>query len=104
MSIKKEFLKSKPVCKVTFRLSSEEANEAKAISLLGEFNDWDAASTPMAKLKDGSFKATLDLESGREYQFRYLVDGTEWKNDPEADKQVRSPFGNSDNSVISLIE
>jgi hypothetical protein len=42
----------------------------------------------------------LNLEIGREYQFRYLVDDKEWENDMEADKFVPTPYGDSENSVI----
>ena len=39
MSIKKQFLKSKPVCKVVFRLDATEANGAKKVQVLGDFNN-----------------------------------------------------------------
>jgi hypothetical protein len=55
----------------------------------------------MKASKTGSFSASVDLESGQEYQFRYLLDGTRWENDSEADKYVPSEFG-SENSVIIL--
>ena len=54
----------------------------------------------MKKLKNGDFTVTLDLETDREYQFRYLVDEKYWENDWCADDYVRSPFGTSDNSVV----
>jgi len=56
----------------------------------------------MNTLKDGSFTLTLDLETGREYQFRYLLDGTNWINDEAADSYCPSGFGDSQNSVITL--
>ena len=56
----------------------------------------------MKKFKNGSFSVAVDLEVGREYQFRYLVDGSTWKNDPEADRQTQTPFGDSENSVIAV--
>ena len=59
-------------CRVTFELPADV--NAETAALCGEFNDWDASSTPMKKLKNGSFTATLDLETGKEYQFRYLID------------------------------
>ena len=43
----------------------------------------------------------MRLEAGREYEFRYLVDGTVWHNDWYADKYVTNVFG-SENSVIVL--
>lgn len=40
MSIKKQFLKSKPVCKVTFRVPEKIGNSAQTAHVVGEFNDW----------------------------------------------------------------
>ena len=102
MSIRKQYLKSKPVCKVTFRISEEVGKSAGTAYVVGEFNNWDISSTPMKKLKKGAFTATIDLEKGREYQFRYLLDNTTWQNDLDADKFVPTPFGDSENSVIDL--
>ena len=95
--MKKQHLKSKPICKVTFYTPA--AIEADSINLVGDFNDWDESATPMEPLKDGRFKVTLSLDAGREYQFRYLVNGAEWHNDWEADKYVPNPFS-GDNSVV----
>jgi 1,4-alpha-glucan branching enzyme len=102
MSIKKQYLKTKPVCKVTFRISEQKGNSAGTAHVVGEFNNWDFFSTPMKKLKKGAFTATLDLEKGREYQFRYLLDSKIWENDAHADRSVPTPFGDSINSVIAL--
>jgi hypothetical protein len=56
----------------------------------------------MEKLKNGDYTVKLELERGREYQFRYLIDETKWENDWNADKYVKSAYGDSDNSVIML--
>jgi hypothetical protein len=54
----------------------------------------------MKHLKSGDFTVTIDLEADREYQFRYLLDEKIWENDWEADKYVRSEYGNCENSVV----
>jgi 1,4-alpha-glucan branching enzyme len=101
--ITKQFMKAKPVCKATFTLPVEVAPEAQTIQVLGEFNNWDPSTgIEMKKQKNGFFKATVELEAGKEYQFRYLVDGNTWINDQEADKYVPTQFG-SENSVISVL-
>ena len=100
MIIKKQFLKNRPVCKVTFGLPGEMINDAASAYLVGEFNNWALNATPMKKLKDGSFTVTVDLEKGREYQFRYLINQTQWENASNADKYVPTPFGDAENSVI----
>lgn len=95
--LKKQYFKSKSTCRVTFY--TPMAIEAETIFLVGDFNDWDEQTTPMDKLKDGRFKTMLDLEKDTEYQFRYLVNGSEWHNDWEADKYVPNPY-TGDNSVV----
>lgn len=96
MSLKKTYVKSKNVCKVTFSLPEKEANEAY---IVGDFNAWQEQATPMKKGK-GGFSATLELEPGREYQFRYLLDGSKWANDDAADGYYPTPFHDAENSVI----
>ena len=95
----KEYLKEKPVCKVTFSLP--ESIQAESVQLVGDFNNWNPANAAMKKQKDGHFTITLDLDKGREYQFRYLVNNTEWHNEWTADKYVANPF-NEDNSVVMI--
>ena len=41
--LKKQFLKSKPVCKVTFRLAAEACEAADSVKLVGDFNEWNIA-------------------------------------------------------------
>lgn len=94
---KRQFLKTKPVCKVTFKFKTE----AESLALVGDFNNWNEASTPMKKAKDGTFSVSVEMESGREQQFRYLADGRKWLNDDAADKYVTTALG-SENSVVIL--
>lgn len=101
--IKKQFLKSKPICKATFTLPVEAAPEAASVKIVGEFNDWDIDNgIKMKKQKNGIFKAIVELEKGKEYQFRYLIDGETWENDWEADGYATTPFG-TDNSIVSTL-
>jgi 1,4-alpha-glucan branching enzyme len=100
MSIRKQYLKSKPVCKVTFRIPEELGNSHKTAHIVGEFNNWNFLATPMKRLKNGAFTTTLDLERGKEYQFRYLLDKNIWKNENDSDKSVSTPYGDSVNSII----
>tara|TARA_R110002126_G_scaffold15185_12_gene62535 strand:- start:10560 stop:10868 length:309 start_codon:yes stop_codon:yes gene_type:complete len=102
MSITKQYLKTKPGCKVTFKLTAEQLADAQSVALLGEFNDWDPAALLMKKSKSGDFSASLTLEKDREYQFRYLVNGGTWVNDDAADAYLPSPLSYDHNSVIRL--
>ena len=102
MSLKKQYLKSKPLCKVTFTLPKELTNGAHSATLVGDFNNWDKTTLPMKQLKNGAFTVTLDLPRNREYQFRYLLDQAVWQNDSEADRYVPNGFGDAENSVVEL--
>jgi 1,4-alpha-glucan branching enzyme len=98
--IKKQYLKSRNACKVTFRLPRTAAPQADKVCIAGEFNNWNTHINPMKKLKTGDFSLTLELEPGKEYQFRYVIDDTMWENDWSADAYVPSPYGHCDNSVV----
>ena len=100
--ITKKYLKTKPVCKVTFAVFPEEHKGAEDISVVGEFNEWNEKATPMKKTKAGKFSATVDLETGKEYEFRYLVDGEIWENDWKADAYVPNNLTFEENSVVAV--
>ena len=68
MSLKKQYLKSKPICKVTFKLKASEANNAGTAKLVGDFNAWDIQAEPMKKLKNVQEKTRIysfSLEQNR---------------------------------------
>ncbi|HDH12388.1 MAG TPA: hypothetical protein ENG83_09400 [Nitrospirae bacterium] len=96
----KQYNKSGSKCKVTFRLPKEASPDAQKVTIVGDFNKWDISQTPMTRLENGDFLATLDLDSKREYRFKYLIDGNHWENDWHADKYVPNAFGSDDSVVI----
>ncbi|WP_159467271.1 isoamylase early set domain-containing protein [Dyadobacter sp. 3J3] len=103
MALTKQYLKSKPVVKVTFTLPAEAVEKSETVALVGEFNGWNPEEAiALKKQKDGSFKASLDLIPGKEYQFRYLLDNEIWENDWEADKYVSAGVNAEENSVVVL--
>jgi 1,4-alpha-glucan branching enzyme len=100
MSLRKRYLKDKNTCQVTFTMPKKAVVGAKKICLVGDFNKWEMHKNPMKKNANGSFSITLELEKGKEYQYRYLINDTTWENDWAADKYVTSPYGDCDNSVV----
>jgi hypothetical protein len=98
--IRKTYLVNRNVCRVTFKLPRIAAPDANHVHVVGDFNDWKAHANPMRKLKSGDYSVTLELQPGKEYQFRYLIDKYQWENDWNADKYVKSPVGESENSVV----
>ena len=102
MGTTKKFLKGKPLCKVTFKLPKGIAIDATKVALVGEFNDWSPLANPMDANKDGSYKTTFDLESGKSYEYKYLVDGDIWVNDTDADAYVSNGIDEGQNCVVAL--
>ena len=98
MAITKQYLKSKPVCKVTFSVPAKEANE---VTVVGTFNEWNTKSTILKKLKNGTFKGTVDLEKDNSYEFRYVIDGT-YINDEQADAYAWNDYASAENSVLNV--
>lgn len=85
---------------VTFEYAA--ATRAKTVHLVGDFNAWNETDTPMTlDRRRGLWIHQLELERGRAYQFRYLVDGVTWHNDWHADDYVPNIYG-SDNSVVRV--
>lgn len=100
MSIKKQYLKDKSVCKVTFRLNRKIVGKAQRAFLAGDFNEWQVDKTPMKALKSGDFTVTVILPKGREYQYRYVLDGQSWVTDEGADKYAPAGFADAENAVV----
>jgi len=98
MSVKKQFIKTKPVCKVTFSVEAKEANVA---SVIGDFNNWDPKEGELSKLKNGTFKGVFDLPKDASYEFKYLVDGA-YVNDSEADSFKWNEFAGAENGVLTV--
>lgn len=91
--------------KVTFSLSAAIVGEATSAILLGEFNNWDANNgITLKKQKDGSLKATANLEAGKSYQYRYLLNDGRWVNDERAENYVHASGFAVENCVITVTE
>jgi hypothetical protein len=98
--IKKQHLKSRPICKLTFELSKEI--EADGIELVADFNGWQPA--PFKRLKSGKWKLVQEVAPGTEYQFRYRStagDGQTWLNDAYADGFIENEYGTA-NSLVRV--
>lgn len=96
MSIKKQFIKTKPVCKVTFSVVAKEASQA---SVVGDFNNWNVSKGILSKLKNGTFKGVFDINKDASYEFKYVIDG-EFVNEPEADSFRWNEFAGNENGIL----
>jgi 1,4-alpha-glucan branching enzyme len=74
--------------------------EATQVAVCGDFNGWEAR-LPMKRVRSGEWRASVSLDPGRSYRFRYLLDGSCWENDWAADGYELNPFGSED-SVVEI--
>ncbi|MGE5801958.1 MAG: isoamylase early set domain-containing protein [Gemmatimonadota bacterium] len=75
------------------------APQASSVSLVGDFNDWDPARSPM-QTAQGVWATTVPLAPGR-YRYAFLVNGVEWRADPGAPRAHDDEFG-TPSSVITV--
>ena len=96
----KQYFNGGSKCKVTFRLPVEAASDARKVTIVGDFNDWNTTTKPMKQVTRGDYMVTIELQSNREYRYKYLIDNHFWENDWCADKYVANEFGSEDTVVI----
>ena len=101
MSVVKKFSKNKKTCQVTFTLPKEAITGAKEVLLVGEFNNWNIEEGIAMVDKKDEYKTMVTLEAGRNYEYRFLIDGQKWENDWNAEAYVPNTFG-TENSVVTL--
>jgi len=77
-----------------------EAPGATSVSLAGDFSDWEASVTLADQNQDGLWTARVPIRPGI-YGYMFLIDGTEWKTDPRADRYQDDGFGNR-NAVLAV--
>lgn len=69
--------------RVTFVLPATEP--AGAVSVVGDFNDWNPYAHPLRKRGNGIRSAVVTLPAGTTAHFRYLAEGGVWFDDDMAE-------------------
>ncbi len=68
--------------RVTFALPADEP--PGAVSVVGDFNDWNPFAHPLRRRANGTRSATVTVPVGSMLRFRYLAEGGEWFDDETA--------------------
>ncbi len=58
---------------------------ASKVAVAGDFNGWSGTSHPMERRSQDLWTLEVELPAGR-HEYKFLVDGRQWWNDPEAPK------------------
>jgi 1,4-alpha-glucan branching enzyme len=75
------------------------APQAKKVSVVGSFNNWDTKKVSAKKDTKGNWTVKVGLKPGR-YEYKFFVDGS-WVNDPKCSSAVYNSFG-TQNSVVEV--
>jgi hypothetical protein len=87
---------------VPVQIAFFEARDAKQVSVVGDFNNWDGAASPMKRLgADGPWTVTVFAKPGR-HRYALLVDGTTLLADPRAPHARDLDYG-GDASVLMVV-
>ncbi len=79
-----------------------DAPASSRVAVVGDFNDWDPAATPLRPSGDrGTWVVELRLKPGR-YRYTFLIDGRRWERDPREAPAAESDFG-APVSVLTVI-
>jgi hypothetical protein len=69
-----------------------EAPSASRVTVVGDFNGWDPAATPMHRLRGGPWTTAIAVPEGR-YAYAFVIDGRSWMPDPGAPLAPDDGFG-----------
>ncbi len=78
---------SKPL--ITFEYFDPSAS---TVMLAGDFSEWDRKGRPLKRDAGGLWKVALRLAPGR-YEYKFVVDGERWEEDPLNLHRVRNQHG-----------
>jgi 1,4-alpha-glucan branching enzyme len=95
--VSKKFFKTKDECEVTFEY---DGDGVESVALVASVNDWNPVEMSKRK-KDGIFYTRLRVPTDSQFQFRYLVDGSTWVNDPAADALVPNEHGDRNSQITT---
>ena len=68
--------------RVTFALPADKPHGA--VSVVGDFNDWNPFAHPLRRRTNGTRSAAVTVQAGRMLHFRYLAEGGVWFDDETA--------------------
>ena len=90
--IRKEKMRDGGKVRVTFVLPKDQPHGK--VSVVGDFNGWEPGALLLVRRANRTYSASVELEAGGRWAFRYLAEGGVWLDDPEADGHARDEWGN----------
>lgn len=76
-------------------------DEAKSVSLTGDFNDWNPEVSLFTRDAHGVWRAEIEPSPPGRYRYKFLVDGARWVDDPGNSLKEDDHYGGL-NSLLNL--
>jgi|SRR5882724_394609 len=76
-------------------------DEAKTVHLAGSFNSWGVQETSLSRNEEGLWLVEIDAPARGRYEYKFVVDGQRWIEDPSNGRKVPDNHGGL-NSVITI--
>jgi len=76
-------------------------DNAESVSLAGDFNSWDAARSQLTRDSTGLWEVAIEAPTPGRYQYKFLVNGERWLEDPTNGMKVPDNYGGL-NSVLII--
>lgn len=73
---------------------------SESVTVAGTFNDWNTEVTPLKRIGNSNIWTTaIALPPGR-YEYKFVVNGDQWHQDPENTERVSDPYGGYNSLLI----
>jgi 1,4-alpha-glucan branching enzyme len=76
--------------------------QAKKVCVVGDFNKWSTKVHCMSRSGD-TWKLNMNLPPGR-YEYKFIVNGRNWREDPNATMSGKSGFGEQAENSVLIVE
>jgi serine protease AprX len=75
-------------------------DRAQSVSVLGDFNGWDARHAALTREAGGVWRARIAAPPPGQYRYKFLVDGSRWVEDASNGSKKLDPFDGFDSVLI----
>ena len=73
---------------------------ARAVALIGTFNDWGTSDGEMVQIRPGLWEGMLDNPPRGMHRYKFLIDRSHWTHDPENPLRIEDGFGGFNSLII----
>jgi serine protease AprX len=76
-------------------------DEAKSVTLVGDFNGWDQLAAPLTHNESGLWLTQIDAPKAGRYAYKFVIDGRRWIEDPNNGMKAPDNYGGL-NSILMI--